>query len=183
MIARIYIVGCSLLFLFSAAAGQLKVVESAKEESWITYRIVHPLHKIEATSKDALYKLEFDPTNKVVQSVSAQVDVTTFDSGNSNRDSHAMEVIDAISYPEVTFSSSTISQNGDSLSVTGKLSFHGVTRDIVAGASVKWFPGKLEVLGGFSLSLTAFNIERPSLLMIPVQDTLRFSFGTVFQWN
>jgi hypothetical protein len=183
MIAKIYSIGYSLLFLFSATGAQPKIVESAKEESWTTYRIVHPLHNIEATSKEALYKLEFDPANKVVKSVSAQVDVTTFDSGNSNRNSHAMEVIDAISYPDMTFSSSTITQFGDSLSVSGRLTFHGVTKDIVAGASVKWFPGKLEVLGGFNLSLTAFNIERPSLLMIPVQDTLRFSFGTAFSWK
>jgi polyisoprenoid-binding protein YceI len=121
--------------------------------------------------------LEIDPAKKEIVSVSATVDVTTFDSGNSNRDSHAMEVIDAISYPEVSFVSSSVTETGDSLKVTGKLTFHGVTRDIVALAAAKWSVDKIEVRGSFVLSLTDFKIERPSLLMIPVEDALRFTFA------
>jgi hypothetical protein len=34
--------------------------------------------------------------------------------------------------------------------------------------------------GSFELSLAAFKIDRPSLLMIPVEDTLSFSFAAVF---
>jgi polyisoprenoid-binding protein YceI len=88
-----------------------------------------------------------------------------------------MEVIDAISYPEVSFVSSSVTETGDSLKVTGKLTFHGVTRDIVALAAAKWSVDKIEVRGSFVLSLTDFKIERPSLLMIPVEDALRFTFA------
>jgi polyisoprenoid-binding protein YceI len=172
------------LWLFISAAiteAQTKQVELLKDESSITYRIVHPLHEIEATSKDATYQLEIDPAKKEIVSVSATVDVTTFDSGNSNRDSHAMEVIDAISYPEVSFVSSSVTGTGDSLKVTGKLTFHGVTKDIVAMATSKWSVDKIEVRGSFVLSLTDFKIERPSLLMIPVEDALRFTFAAAWK--
>ena len=173
----------ALCFLISSAItwAQTKQVELLKDESSITYRIVHPLHEIEATSKDATYQLEIDPAKKEIVSVSATVDVTTFDSGNSNRDSHAMEVIDAISYPEVSFVSSSVTEIGDSLKVTGKLTFHGVTRDIVAMAASKWSIDKIEVRGSFVLSLTDFKIERPSLLMIPVEDALRFTFAAAWK--
>ncbi|HTY59051.1 MAG TPA: YceI family protein, partial [Bacteroidota bacterium] len=76
------------------AHAQVKHLKQKKDESSMTYRMVHPLHKIEATSKDVNYDLEADPGTKELKKVSGQVDVTTFDSGNSNRDSHAMEVID-----------------------------------------------------------------------------------------
>ncbi len=170
-------------FLISGAitAAQTKQAELLKDESSITYRLVHPLHEIEATSRDATYQLEIDPTKKEIVSVSATVDVTTFDSGNSNRDSHAMEVIDAISYPEVSFVSSSVTQSGDSLKVSGKLTFHGVTKDIVALAASKWSTDKIEVRGSFTLSLTDFKIERPSLLMIPVEDALRFTFAAAWK--
>jgi polyisoprenoid-binding protein YceI len=181
MITKVNAVVCWLLIFGAVSGAQTKQVELLKDESSITYRIVHPLHEIEATSKDATYRLEIDPAKKEIVSVSADVDVTTFDSGNSNRDSHAMEVIDAISYPEVSFVSSSITQSGDSLKVTGKLTFHGVTQEIVALASSKWSPDKIEVRGSFVLSLTAFKIERPSLLMIPVEDALRFTFTTVWK--
>ena len=172
---------CWTLLAGSAGWSQTKKLDLIKDESSITYRIVHPLHVIEATSKDATYELRADPSKKEIVSVGALVDVTTFDSGNSNRDSHAMEVIDAISYPEVSFVSSSIAEVGDSLRVNGKLTFHGVTQDIVAMASSKWSADKVEVTGNFVLSLTAFKIERPALLLIPVEDALRFTFTAAWK--
>jgi polyisoprenoid-binding protein YceI len=124
-----------------------------------------------------------DPASRQIKSVSGQVDVTTFDSGNSNRDSHAMEVIDALTYPQVTFSSTSIEAAGDSLRVSGTLTFHGVSKPIVVAAATRWEQNRLEVEGAFTLSLTEFKIERPSLLMIPVDDTLKFSLKALFAWG
>jgi polyisoprenoid-binding protein YceI len=169
----------AVLFVVPAPA-QVRPLKQRMEESLLTYRMVHPLHKIEATSKDVVYVLEADPGTREFRKVSGSVDVTTFDSGNSNRDSHAMEVIDAIDYPESRFDGTGFTQKGDSLYIAGKVTFHGVTRDITAGAVTHWTPGKLEVDGSFTLSLEAFKIDRPSLLMIPVEDTLSFSFVAVF---
>ena len=174
---------CLLLIAGSGIAAQPRHMESRKNESSVTYRLVHPLHTIEATSKEVVFRLSLDPTKKEIAGVSAQVDVMTFDSCNSNRDSHAMEVIDAISYPDATFSGSAITQYGDSLRVDGTLTFHGVTKNIVVRATVHWSPKRLEVRGDWALSLTAFQVERPSLLMIPVEDTLRFSCTAVFGWE
>jgi polyisoprenoid-binding protein YceI len=112
--------------------------------------------------------------------VTAVVDVTSFDSGNSNRDSHAMEVVDAMSFPEVTFSSTSIIAQGNSLIISGKLTFHGVTNDVTAIASPEWGSDKLIVHAKMPISLTAFKVERPSLLFIPVHDTLRFTLTAAF---
>ena len=180
MIKSICAVICLFLLSDIAVAAQPKQVEQLKKESSMTYKMVHPLHEIEATSKEAVYKVELDVAKQKIESVSADVDVTTFDSGNSNRDSHAMEVIDAITFPEASFVSSSITQSGDSLKVAGKITFHGVTRDVVIDAVTTWSTDRVEVRGKFVLSLTAFSIERPSLLMIPVEDALRFAFVAAF---
>jgi hypothetical protein len=74
----------------------------------------------------------------------------------------------------------TLVQNGDSLDVAGKLTFHGITRDILIKSAPTWSESRLRVDGDFAISLTDFKIERPSLLFIPVEDTLRFSFVAVF---
>lgn len=169
-----------LLVAVAAASGQTKAVEASKDESSITYRINHTLHHIEATSKDGWFRVELDPSKKEIKSVTAQVDVMTFDSGNSNRDSHAMEVVESIKYPDVTFASTSVTQTGDSISVTGKLTFHGVTKDIVMTGGVKWAQNKLDVQGSFEVSITGFKIERPALLMIPVDDALKFSLHASF---
>ncbi len=169
------------LLAISYTSAQTKWIESIKNETTVTYLLSHPLHHIESTSKDIDSRIEIDPAKKEIKSVTAQIDVMTFNSGNSNRDSHAMEVIDAITYPDVNFSSTSIVQNADSLKAMGKLTFHGITKEIIIAAVTKWSPDRLEVRGSFDISLTDFKVERPSLLMIKSDDILKFSLIAVFK--
>lgn len=175
-----YFLLLALLVLVTTSKAQTKKIQADKKESSVTYQMTHPLHEIEATSKDIGCWVDYNPAKKEISHVYVQIDVTSFNSGNSNRDSHAMEVIDAISYPKVKFSSTSISPNGDKLKITGKLTFHGITKEITFDVLPKWDNNKLTVTGNFIISLTEFKIERPSLLMIPVKDELRFSFIEVF---
>ena len=160
--------------------SQVKRIYAEKNDSYITYKLTHPLHEIESTSKDEICVIDADLTQKIIKQALVQVGVATFNSGNSNRDSHAMEVVDGINYPSAKFLSDKIVQNGDSLKISGKLTFHGITKEIVLSALQKWTDNNLEVDGGFDISLTEFKIERPSLLLIPVSDDLKFTFKEVF---
>ncbi len=174
---------CALLAVVASVTvlqAQPKTEQSVADKSWVAYRLVHPLHVIDATSRSVQYNIELDPTKKEITKVTAQVDVTTFDSGNSNRDSHAMEVVDALTYPDVQFTSTSIAERNDSLFVTGKLTFHGVTNDVTMAGTAQWLPDEVDVKGGFDISLTAFKVERPALLMIPVEDKLTFTLAAAF---
>jgi polyisoprenoid-binding protein YceI len=174
---------CMALSTLPRCFAQSKSAVALKGESSITYRLVHPLHKVESTSNDFVSTLDLDESAKVITAVTARVDVETFNSGNSNRDSHAMEVIDAIQYPEVSFSSTAISQQGDSVHVSGTLLFHGQSGHIVIDGDAQWSPGRLEIRGRFDVRLTDFKIERPSLLLIPVEDKLSFTLDAVYVWR
>jgi len=171
-----------VIFGSLVVSAQPVVVHAVKEETSVTYKLVHPLHEIEATSKDVEFQAELDTAKREIKSVSAVVDVMSFDSGNSNRDSHAMEVVDAIDFPEVKFTSTSITQLADTLTVSGKLTFHGVTKEVKMNSVSTWSDKKLDVRGTFNLSLTDFKVDRPSLLMIPVNDTLRFTVISAFAW-
>ena len=173
----LFFIGC--IFTFSAIA-QIKTVTSIKGESSAVYFMVHPMHKFDATSKDVVYTASLDPGARTIKTVAAAVDVTSFDSGNSNRDSHAMEVIDAMSFPETTFTSTSIVPQENSMIVGGKLSFLGVSHDITAIAIPEWGNDKLIVHATMNISLTAFKVERPALLFIPVEDTLKFVLTAAF---
>jgi len=164
----------------SSAIAQMKTLTSIKGESSAVYFMVHPMHKFDATSKDVVYTASLDPGARTIKTVAAAVDVTSFDSGNSNRDSHAMEVIDAMSFPETTFTSTSIVPQENSLMIGGKLTFHGVTHDITAIAIPEWGNDKLIVHATMNISLTAFKVERPALLFIPVEDTLKFVLTAAF---
>ncbi len=173
------------VFILSTLTGldaQSKTINASPNENSITYHLTHPLHKIESTSKEVISTIRFDPVKRTVESVTASVDVTKFDSGNSNRDSHAMEVIDAISFPEADFSGTSVVTRGDSLFVSGKMNFHGVTHDVVLKALQQWTENSLSIHAALSLSLTEFHIERPALLLVPVEDELRFTITAVYRF-
>ena len=176
------ILACSILLVVAGVHAQASHVESVKDESTISYHMSHPLHDFDAVSKEANYQVDLDPQTKEIRSVSVRIDVTSFNSGDSNRDSHAMEAIDAMSFPDVVFASSGITQTGDSLRVSGNLTFHGITKPIAIPVMLTWSQMRLDVRGGFDIKLSDFKIERPSLLLIPVKDDLKFSIVAAFRW-
>jgi polyisoprenoid-binding protein YceI len=180
MVIKLNLIIIPILLLTTISTGQTKKIQADKKESSVTYQLTHPLHEIESTSKEVNCWTDLDTAKKEITHSYVQIDVTTFNSGNSNRDSHAMEVIDAISYPNVKFTSTSIKQTGDKLEIAGKLTFHGVTKPITINAVSKWENNKLTVTGNFEISLTEFRVERPSLLLIPVKDELKFTFTEVF---
>ncbi len=169
-----------IVILASSISAQPKKYEAVKQESFITYKLTHPLHEVEGTSKESVCLIYADAEKKEIKNVLVEVAVSSFNSGNSNRDSHAMEVVDAISIPTAKFLSTKVEQDGDSLKIYGKLTFHGVTKDIVIDAFADWAGDKLTVDGNFNISLTEFKVDRPSLLLIPVNDTLKFTLKQVF---
>ncbi len=168
--------------LFAATPrNDLKKISALKGESRLMYSLSHPLHKVEAVSKEFFCEVEINDA-KEIQSVKVSADVMTFDSGNSNRDSHAMEIIDAFTYPEVSFTSDAISTNGHELNVSGKLTFHGVTKPISFSAITQSQNGKTKVEGKMTVKLADFKVERPQLALIPTDEFLYISFVVVFPY-
>ncbi len=171
-----------LIFVLTSISGIAQVVrlQANQDESFIKYKLTHPLHEVEAISNKGICIVNADTAAKEIKQTLVEVGVITFDSGNSNRDSHAMEVIDAISYPSAKFLSSQIVYKGDTLIISGSMTFHGITKNIIFDATQKWDNNKIEIDGSFKLSLTAYKVDRPTLLMMPVDDDLTFTVKEIF---
>lgn len=153
-----------------------------KATSVITYSMKHPMHAWDGTSRDVNCAVMYDDETKQLKSVAVVVKVSTFDSGNANRDSHAIEAMEGIKYPNVSFTSQDIQTGANGvLTIRGNLLFHGVTKPIVVQAVNKTANGKMSVEGAFDVKLTDFNIERPSLMMIPVEDDVKMKFSISFK--
>ena len=175
----IYVLLALVLVSFSANAQVIRL-RANQDESFLKYKLTHPLHEVEATSNKGVCIVNIDTASKEIKQTLVEAPVTSFDSGNSNRDSHAMEVIDAIKYPVAKFLSSDIVYKGDTLIVSGAMTFHGITKNIIFDAVQKMDGNKLEIDGSFKLSLTAYKVDRPTLLMMPVDDLLTFTIKEVF---
>ena len=74
-------------------------------------------------------------------SVTADIDVNSFDTGNAQRDEHirSADFLHAGQYPAMTYRSTGIRQDGDGLVVDGELTLHGITRQVPLALEVTGF--------------------------------------------
>lgn len=123
----------------------------------------------------------YNDDTKLPENLAVSVKVASFDSQNNNRDSHAVEVLEGIKYPNVTFVSSDIKagDNGN-LVAKGNLTFHGVTKPVTLQATRKEESGKMTLTGEFPVSMATYNIERPSLMGVKTEDQMTLKFNVVF---
>lgn len=151
---------------------------AAADEQWIldqstlTYHISHPLHQTEGVSHAARGK---GVCHEGQCDFLIAVPVKSFDSGDSNRDLHMLEVTKGAEFPLVTVR--TRLPEGDSKSATIyadlEIQFAGQT------AHYKQIPLQLtpqrsatKITGTIPATLSDFKIEPPTLLTLPVKNEM-----------
>lgn len=157
----------------------IKILANQKASS-ITYTMSHPMHDWDGVSKDLKAIILYNKEKQSIENVAVSVKVVTFDSQNANRDSHMIEVVDGIKYPGITFSSTSVKQEANKLSVLGNLTFHGVTKPVSFDAITETKGKTMVVTGGFTVLMTAYNIEKPSLMGMPTSDVIKLNFNIEF---
>jgi polyisoprenoid-binding protein YceI len=167
-------------FALYAFAPAEKIIRADKANSFIQYTVNHPFHSATAVTNNFICNIDFNSDTRQVNKVVVAVGLGTFDSKNSNRDSNAMEAVEALRFPSVKFISTSIAFAENKLAVTGNLTFHGITKEISFSAQQKINLSLFTVTGSFTVSLDEFKVERPSLLGMKVDDAILIEFKTVF---
>ncbi|MBO0937157.1 YceI family protein [Fibrella sp. HMF5335] len=171
----------SIVLAFKPVLAPRKLVAD-KTKSTVTYSMVHPMHKWDGVSHDVNAAMIYDEATKQIQNVAVAIRVATFDSQNQNRDSHMIEVLEGLKYPNVTFSSQDVKTNPDgSLTANGKLTFHNVTKPVSVKVTRRDVNGQMVMDGKFDLKLTDYGIERPSLLGLATEDQFSLAFSLAFK--
>ena len=158
---------------------KLKKLYADKNKSDITYAMNHPLHAWTGVSNNILSVMLLDTSNMEINELAVVVKIASFDSKNSNRDSNAIEVTEALKYPNVSLSSNSIKQVNDRLTVKGTLKFHGVSKEIIFDAQKEIIKDEIKITGNFEILMTDFKIKPPKLLGIVTDKDIKLSF-TVF---
>jgi polyisoprenoid-binding protein YceI len=76
----------------------------------------------------------YDPANPSATQVDATIDAATISTGEPKRDEHlkGADFLDVAKYPEITFRGKRTEKTSDTeFKVTGDLTIHGVTREVV----------------------------------------------------
>ena len=142
------------------------------QQSTLTYHVSHPLHQSEGVSHGAKGKgichagqCEF----------LIAVPVKSFDSGDSNRDLHMIQVTRGAEFPLVTVRTRLPESDATASTINADLEiqFAGQT------AQYKQVPFKLDkqgndihITGTIPATLRDFKIDPPSLLTIPVKNEI-----------
>lgn len=173
----------ALLFLpFCGMAQQQDVskIFADKNVSKVTYAMKHPMHDWEGVSKDVNAVIVYNKATKNVDQVVVSLKVDSFDSGNSNRDSHALEVLEGLKFPKVTFVSTKIKPNDNTLMIDGNLTFHGVSKPISISVIRNDAANKISFDGKFDVLLSDFKVDRPSLFGVKTEDVINLKFNLSF---
>lgn len=78
-------------------------------------------------------KLSYDPKNVAATTIEATVQTASIDTDTQKRDDHlrSPDFFDAAKFPELTFKSKKVTGKDGKLFVTGDLTLHGVTKEVV----------------------------------------------------
>jgi len=175
-----FITGLLFLFIFKQGVAQNERWTLNTEKSVISYSANHLLHPWEGTNQNVKGILLIHPDEKEIKELAVLTLVRDFDSKNSGRDAHALEVLEALSFPEVRFYSNLTENKKDSILIHGKLDFHGVLKNHTIVAHQKKTPQGIVLKGSFKIKPTDFGIELPSFMMVKIDNLLSFKFELEF---
>jgi polyisoprenoid-binding protein YceI len=89
--------------------------------------------------------LSFDDSDVTKSRVEASIDASSINTRDAQRDEHlkSADFFDVEKFPTLTFQSTSVKRTGDDeLAVTGDLTLHGVTREVVFNVEGPTAPGK-----------------------------------------
>ena len=129
----------ALLIAHSAFAADTFVFD--KVHSTIGFQVRHLFSKVPGKFDDFSGQIQLDETNPEQSSVEVAIKTASVDTGVKMRDDDlkSPNFFDAAKFPEITFKSTSVKRTGENTAdVTGNLSMHGVTKEVVL---------KVELLG------------------------------------
>lgn len=162
------------------------VYSVSTKESNIRYLLKSPLHDVHGHSEDV------DGTALIAKdgkgSVSIRVPVESFESGNHSRDSRMQEVTEANRFPWVELKATCHQVQPPEgfpsvivRSCKARLKFHGLEQDLEVPVTITYETGnRIYVKSNFSISLESFQVERPKIAFMKVDDTLQIEANLFF---
>ena len=142
------------------------------DQSTLTYHVSHPLHQVDGTSHAARGKGVC--SNGVCDFLVAAT-VKSFDSGDSNRDLHMLQVTRGAQYPMVTVRTHLPESSANDAQIHADLDveFAGQTahyKDVPFQLSTQG--NEKHLTGTIPTKLNDFKIDPPSLLTMPIKNDI-----------
>jgi polyisoprenoid-binding protein YceI len=100
----------------------------------------------------------------------------------TQRDSTVARQIDVQQYPTATFAAALVSVPGTvssqqvDVAVSGKITIHGVTKDVTATAKAQVIGAQIEIAGSLPIVMTDFQVSPPQVPFVSVDSNVTIEF-------
>lgn len=162
---------CNLLF------AQVYVTESGQAK----FEASMPLNSYTGNSKQLHGKVNLE-TNEMEFSLP----VKSIKTGKDKRDEHMYELLNVEENPNVLFKGKLVNNysEGDGkkeVKASGDFTLAGVTRQVTVTGSLEPVKNGLKLTADWSLMITDYNLERPSITFIKVDDKHKLSINALLE--
>ena len=126
----------SVLLLSGAAFAETYSIDPV--HSNVAFSIRHIVSRVSGAFTGVSGTIVYDAEKPEQASVQATIQTASINTNNERRDNHlkSPDFFDAEKYPEIAFKSAKVEKTGDKLMVTGDLTMHGVTKQVVLPVAV-----------------------------------------------
>ena len=167
----------ALIFCLKFNFAQEIQLKIETEESSIKYKGDHLLHSWEGINNNVNGIAILNSKSNKIEKIAILIYVRDFDSGNSGRDAHSLEVLEALKYPEIRFYSESIKIVDDKINFKGTFNFHGIKieKELVGNLNRKndiW-----DISGNFKLVPSEFGVKLPSFLSVKMKNLLDIDYS------
>ena len=156
--------------LTTAATAADYVIDTKNAHASINFRIKHLGFSWIAGRFDKFSgTFSYDDKNPDASKVKIEIDTTSIDTNHAERDKHlrAGDLLDTDMFPTATFESTSVKASSpEKATISGKLTLHGVTKDVVidaqrvGGGKDPWGGYRDGFTGTTTLKLADFGITR-----------------------
>lgn len=165
-----------ILSINNLCSQELKNIDTTK--SSISYSGNHFLHKWSAENNNLSGLIKID--NENILNIGIVAKVADFKSGNSSLDSNSYRVLEALKYPNIIFKSLSIEEVDGMLNIEGLIEFHGIERSIDVIVKSSNIENNNKLFGEFTINLSDFSVDRPSLLLQKIDNQITIVFELFF---
>ena len=165
-----------ILSINNLSSQELKNIDSTK--SSISYSGNHFLHKWSAENNNLSGLIKID--NENILNIGVVAKVADFKSGNSSLDSNSYRVLEALKFPNIIFKSLSVTSINGLSNIKGLIEFHGIEKNIDVNVKLTTIENKTQMNGEFTLNLSDFSIDRPSLLLRKIDNEIKIEFILFF---
>jgi hypothetical protein len=169
------------LFLFATIARGQGDRVWVLASSTLTYHMSHPIHEVDGVSHGARGK---GVCHAGVCEFLVAAPVKSFDSGDSNRDLHMLQVTRGAQFPVVTvrFRLPETSLNASTLDCDIEVEFAGQVAHFPHVAFLQTIDGSTHHIHGVvPATLSDFKIDPPSFLTVPIKNEIPVKVDTTWR--